>query len=118
MNSGNLYVPERGDLVWLSFDPRIGHEQSGKRPAIVISSVDYNRKVGLALFCPITSKKKKYPFEVEICAKKIDGVILSDQVKSLDWRERKAKFICKSEKTTMVQVIEKLKLLMEIENTD
>ncbi len=85
------YVPERGDLVWLHFDPQSGHEQSGRRPALVISPKGYNRKVGLALFCPITSRVKGYPFEVELPeGMKVAGAILADQVKSLDWRARKA----------------------------
>ena len=81
------YIPERGDIVWLDFNPQIGHEQMGKRPALVISPFDYNAKVGLAIFCPITSQKKGYPFEVNIKNKKIDGVVLSDQIKSLDWKK-------------------------------
>ena len=86
------YAPERGDLVWLRFDPRLGHEQSGRRPALVLSPKAYNRKVGLALFCPITSRIKGYPFEVELPAEgKTRGAILSDQLKSLDWKARGAK---------------------------
>ncbi|HEX9775667.1 MAG TPA: endoribonuclease MazF [Actinomycetota bacterium] len=85
------YAPERGDLVWLTFDAR-GHEQAGRRPALVISPRAYNRKVGLALCCPVTSKAKGYPFEVELrSAGAIAGVVLSDQVRSLDWRARRAK---------------------------
>jgi len=86
------YVPERGDIVWLEFDPQAGHEQAGIRPALVLSPKSYNQKVGLALFCPITSNIKGYPFEVILPEKlKVTGAILSDQVKSLDWRARKAK---------------------------
>ena len=87
------YVPERGDLVWLTFDPQAGHEQAGTRPALVISPASYNRKVGLALFCPVTSQIKGYPFEVSLPAGlEIHGAILSDQIKSLDWRVRRARF--------------------------
>jgi len=83
------YVPERGDIVWLNFDPQAGHEQAGKRPAVVLSPRAYNQKVGLALFCPITNQRKGYPFEVNIPeGLEIGGVILSDQIKSLDWRSR------------------------------
>ena len=93
------YIPSKGDIVWLSFNPQSGHEQSGHRPAIVISPKEYNEKVGLALFCPITSMVKDYPFEVRVKIKdKIDGAILSDQVKSLDWINRKADFIVKAPK--------------------
>lgn len=89
-----VYVPERGDLVWLQFNPGAGHEQAGRRPAIVVSHAEYNRRVGLALFCPITSNVKGYPFEVIIPeGLGVDGAILSDQVRSLDWRVRKAKRI-------------------------
>jgi mRNA interferase MazF len=87
------YVPDRGHLVWLTFDPQAGHEQAGTRPALVISPASYNRKVGLALFCPVTSQVKGYPFEVLLPAGlKIQGAILSDRIKSLDWRVRRARF--------------------------
>ena len=81
------YFPRRGDIVWLSFDPQSGHEQAGHRPALVLSPELYNRKTGLAVFCPVSSQEKGYPFEVKIPpGHKISGVILSDQVKSLDWK--------------------------------
>lgn len=86
------YVPDRGDLVWLQFNPRAGHEQAGRRPALVVSPKSYNRRVGLALFCPITSQVKGYPFEVLLPkGLAVEGAVLSDQLKSLDWRARKAK---------------------------
>ena len=90
------YVPDRGDIVWLQFDPRVGHEQAGRRPAFVVSPRAYNRKVGLAVFCPITSKMKGYPFEVPLPeGGKASGAVLSDQLKSLDWKARKAsRFDC------------------------
>jgi mRNA interferase MazF len=89
------YVPDRGDIVWLHFAPQVGHEQSGRRPALVLSPRTYNRKVGLALFCPITSNVKGYPFEVELPeGLKARGAILCDQIKSLDWRVRKAERLC------------------------
>jgi mRNA interferase MazF len=92
---GGSRVPELGDAVWIDFDPQAGHEQSGRRPAFVLSPRAYNGKVGLALFCPITSRAKGYPFEVEVpSGEAVVGVILSDQVKSLDWRSRRAEFIC------------------------
>ena len=87
----DTYIPKRGDIVWLNFSPQLGHEQAGLRPALVLSPIVYNQKSGMMLACPITSKIKQYPFEVRIKTKKIDGVILADQVKSLDWRERKPK---------------------------
>ncbi len=85
------YVPSRGDVVWLTFNPQSGHEQAGRRPAVVLSPRAYNAKVGLAIFCPVTSKVKGYPFEVALPEGfAVQGVILADQVKSLDWRARRA----------------------------
>lgn len=87
------YVPRRGDVVWLSFDPQAGHEQTGRRPAFVLSPESYNRKTGLFLACPITSKVKGYPFEVALPdGLAVNGVVLADQIKSLDWKVRKAEF--------------------------
>jgi mRNA interferase MazF len=106
------YIPERGDIVWLNFNPQSGHEQMGKRPAIVVSPKKYNSKTNLALFCPITSKIKNYPFEVIILEKEINGVILSDQIKSLDWKERNAEFIGKSSEEVLEEVINKVLLLI------
>ena len=89
------YLPERGEIVWLEFNPQAGHEQAGRRPALVISPGSYNRKVALALFCPVTSQVKGYPFEVVLPpGLEVQGAILSDQVKSLDWRVRRARRIC------------------------
>ncbi|MEI8095502.1 MAG: endoribonuclease MazF [Spirochaetales bacterium] len=107
------YVPDRGDVVWLDFDPQLGHEQAGKRPALVFSPIDYNRKIGLALFFPITSQVKGYPFEVRVQLGKIDGVILADQVKSLDWRARKVRLIEKASEEALAEVREKLEWLLE-----
>lgn len=88
------YVPARGDLVWLRFTPQAGHEQAGRRPALVISPGSYNRRVGLALCCPVTSQVKGYPFEVVLPqGLGVEGVILSDQLRSLDWRAREARRI-------------------------
>jgi len=87
------YVPKRGDLVWLTFDPQAGHEQAGRRLAFVLSPETYNRKTSLFLACPVTARVKGYPFEVALPAgSPVSGVILADQIKSLDWRERKAQF--------------------------
>lgn len=86
------YVPERGDVVWLNFTPQAGHDQGGHRPALVLSPASYNRKTGLMLCCPITGQVKGYPFEVAVEGDaSVSGVILTDQVKSLDWRARQAK---------------------------
>lgn len=107
------YVPERGDLIWLDFNPQAGHDQSGKRPALVLSPKDYNRRTSLLIACPVTSKVKGYPFEVTVTAKKIVGVILSDQVKSLDWRVRNAEFAEKASAAVIGETRKKLLLLLE-----
>jgi mRNA interferase MazF len=99
------YVPDRGDLVWLEFTPQAGSEQRGRRPALVLSPKTYNGKVGLALFCPVTSKIKGYPFEVQLPDKSaVSGVVLSDQLKSLDWRSRKVQFIERASSDVMKMV--------------
>ena len=110
------YVPDRGDIVWLSFNPQVGHEQAGHRPALVLSPRSYNLKVGLALMCPITNQTKGYPFEVQIPAQlSVQGVILSDQVKNLDWSARRAEFDCQLPKTTTDTVLKKLATLLSTE---
>jgi mRNA interferase MazF len=106
------YIPDRGDIVWLNFDPQTGHEQKGKRPALVISPKAYNEKVNLALFCPITRKEKSYPFEVKLKSEEIEGVVLSDQIKSLDWTKRDIDFIEKVADEELIEVINKLNVLI------
>ena len=88
---GGAYVPEAGDIVWLHFDSQAGHEQNGHRPALVLTPASYNAKTGLMVCCPMTTRAKGYPFEVRIVGD-IPGVLLADQVKSLDWSERQARF--------------------------
>ena len=107
------YVPQRGDVVWLEFNPQAGHEQSGHRPALVLSPRSYNEKVGLALFCPVTNTIKGYPFEVVLPkGLKVKGAVLSDQVKSLDWKSRKAKRICTLPQEITNEVLENISLLL------
>ncbi len=107
------YVPARGDVVWLQFSPQAGHEQTPRRPAVVVSPEVYNAKVGLALLCPITSQAKGYPFEVTIPSKlKVSGVVLADQLKSLDWRARKAARIAALPPSVMKEVLGKLLTLV------
>lgn len=99
--------------MWLCFHPQAGYEQAGRRPAVVLSPQQYNARVGLALFCPITSRAKGYPFEVAIPAGlPVGGVVLSDQVKSLDWRARRADFICALPRETVTEILEKLAVLL------
>jgi len=107
------YVPERGDVVWVSLDPQAGHEQAGRRPALVVSPRAYNGKAGLALLCPITSQVKGYPFEVALPAGlEVDGVVLADQVKSLDWRARRAERAGRLPAGAVTEVLEKLGTLL------
>ena len=106
------YIHERGDIVWLNFNPSSGHEQQGKRPAFVISPKEYNEKVGLGLFCPITSKIKHYPFEIKIENKKINGVVLADQIKSLDWKTRDIEYITKESPEKIEEVINTISVLI------
>ena len=117
------YIPNRGDIIWITFNPQAGHEhpesehsgrkQAGRRPAVVLSPATYNSKVGLAILCPITSQIKGYPFEVLIPdGLKISGAILSDQVKNLDWKVRQAELVCKLPPVTVDEVLQKLNTLL------
>ncbi|MCF8374567.1 MAG: endoribonuclease MazF [Bacteroidales bacterium] len=108
-----MYIPDKGDIVWISFNPQAGHEQAGRRPALVLSPGAYNEKVGLALLCPITSQSKGYPYEVAVPnGLKISGIVLSDQVKSLYWKTRQAEFVCKLPITSLNEVLQKLNTLL------
>src|SRR6266446_9872432 len=103
------YVPARGEAVWISLHPQAGHEQAGRRPAVVLSPAAYNGRVGLALLCPITGQVKGYPFEVALPeGLAVSGVALADQVKSLDWRARKASRICAVPEEVIAQVLRRL----------
>lgn len=110
---GDIYIPDIGDIVWLDFDPQAGREQAKRRPAICLSPKDYNEKSELAIFCPITSVSKGYPFEVEINIEKIKGVILADQVRSLDYKERKAQFIQQAPEDILEKVKDYICLLID-----
>ncbi|MBM3471232.1 MAG: mRNA-degrading endonuclease [Armatimonadetes bacterium] len=106
-------VPDRGDVVWVSMNPKTGREQAGRRLALVMSPGVYNGKVGLAILCPITSQVKGYPFEVQIPkGLPIQGVILSDQAKSLDWKAREAMWICTLPGETVQEALLKLAALL------
>ena len=112
MVTAQPYVPDRGDIVWLDFNPQAGHEQRGRRPALTISYKEYNGKIGLGLFCPITSKIKGYPFEVEGGGEKVSGCVLSDQIKSLDWTVRNIEYIDKIDEERLDDVITNVRILM------
>jgi mRNA interferase MazF len=110
------YVPERGDVVWLQSDPQGGHEQAGQRPALVLSPSAYNGRVGLALLCPITSQRKGYPFEVPLpTGLNVQGVVLADQVKSLDWRFRRAERVDGVPAAVLDEAVAKIRVLLDPE---
>jgi len=113
MVASQSYVPRRGDVVWVPFNPQAGHEQAGRRPAVILSPAAYNSKVGLAILCPITSQVKGYPFEVLLpSGLQVSGVILADQVKNLDWRAREAEFICALPAATVSDILQRIGLLL------
>ncbi len=107
------YIPDRGDIIWIDFNPQLGHEQRGRRPALTLSFKEYNQKIGMGIFCPITSKVKGYPFEVDITGKVINGCILSDQVKSLDWTKRNIEFIEKVNDDILNEVLNTLLVIIK-----
>jgi mRNA interferase MazF len=107
------YIPDAGDLVWLTFDPQAGHEQRGRRPALILSPRAYNSKARLAIACPITTHVKGYPFEVPLPpGGKISGVVLADHVKNLDWRARQVVFEAKAPADIVIDVRERLRVLL------
>jgi mRNA interferase MazF len=108
------YVPETGEVVWLEFDPQAGHEQAGHRPALVISPASYNSKTGLMVCCPMSTKIKGHPFEVVTQVDGVDSAVLSDQVKSLDWKVRRAKKKAVVNADVLLHVRAKMKALLQI----
>jgi mRNA interferase MazF len=113
MVTSGTYIPQRGDAIWITLNPQAGRERAGRRPAVVLSPESYNAKVGLVVLCPITNQIKGYPFEVILpVGLPVTGVILSDQVKSLDWRARKAELICALPSKTVSEALRKLGTLL------
>ena len=113
MVNPRAYVPQRGDAVWITLNPQAGHEQAGRRPAMILSPRSYNSKTRLAILCPVTSQVKGYPFEVLLPeGLPVTGAILSDQVKNLDWRARDTELICTLPEEVMYEVLEKLGTLL------
>ena len=113
MVNSRTYIPQCGDVVWITLNPQAGHEQAGRRPAVVLSPQNYNGKIGMAILCPITNHIKGYPFEVLIPAGlPVVGAILSDQVKSLDWRARNAELICSLPAEVISEALQKLSTLL------
>lgn len=110
------YAPNRGDYVWMDFHPQAGHEQAGRRPALVLSPKEYNVRAGLALVCPITSKEKGYSFEVKLPeGDAVAGVVLADQLRSLDWKIRRAEFVGTADSETVEETLMKLQTLLQID---
>jgi mRNA interferase MazF len=106
------YVPEAGDIVMMDFDPQVGREQAKRRPALVLTDQRYNRASGLAIVCPLTSKRKPYPFALPMAIDKVEGAVLVDQVKSMDWTGRNAKFKSKAEPALVNKVRQYLSVLL------
>lgn len=106
------YIPALGDIIWLNFDPQVGREQAGKRPALVLSPQSYNKLIGLAIVCPITKRVKGYPFEVQIQGQRISGAVLADHVKSVDWKGRRASLIEPASAEAVLNVTVKLHALL------
>ena len=117
MRNSTEYVPHRGDAIWINFNPQVDHEQAGRRPAVVLSPSAYNSKTSLAILCPITNQVKEYPFEVTVPARlDVTGVILADQVKSMDWRARNAALICPLPLETVDAILQRIGILLTREN--
>ena len=113
-----MYVPERGDLVWINFDPQAGHEQWGRRPALILSPTEYNEKSNLAVLCPITSKGKGHPFEVALPpGLAVIGFILANQIKNVDWRIRNTAYIGKASDDSIREVVRLVHLLLREPST-
>ena len=108
------YVPRAGDLIWVDFDPQAGREQTKRRPALVVTDQSYNRASGLAIVCPLTSRRKSYPFALPVVVDKIEGAVLVDQLKSMDWAARKAAFHSKADDALLTKVRAYLGVLLGI----
>jgi mRNA interferase MazF len=117
--SGNMaaYIPDRGDVIWINFDPQAGREQRGRRPAVVLSPRNYNKPSGLMLCCPVTSRAKGYPFEVILPdGAPVKGVVLVDQLRNMDWHSRQASLIGFLDGETVIEIMERLRPLVASEN--
>ncbi len=108
------YIPDMGDIVVLSFDPQSGHEQNGRRPALIVSNKVFNKYLGLAFACPITNTKRDFPFHVEVDSENLTGFIMVEQLKSIDYNSRKIKFIEKAKKETLEEVLSIIESILDI----
>ncbi|PSN16213.1 potassium-transporting ATPase subunit C [filamentous cyanobacterium CCT1] len=107
------YIPNRGDFIWLSFDPQAGHEQMGNRPALVVSQTGFNAKMGFVFVCPISNTQRRNPFYVPVPAgEAVTGVIMADQVRSLDYKARKARFIASCPDLLLQDVLRRIKPIL------
>jgi mRNA interferase MazF len=106
------YVPEAGDIVMMDFDPQVGREQAKRRPALILTDQRYNRASGLAIVCPLTSKRKPYPFALPVTLDQVEGAVLVDQLKSMDWSGRKAKFHSKADPALVAKVRQHVAVLL------
>ena len=112
---GGRYIPERGDLIWLTFDPQAGREQAGRRPALVLSPSLYNGRAGLAFVCPVTSRVKGYPFEVVLPGGlAVSGAILADHLRSADWVARRVEFAGKAPPAVLAETMNRLRPLLRL----
>lgn len=108
------YVPEAGDIIWIDFDPQVGHEQAKRRPALVVTERNYNRASGLAIVCPLTSRRKPYPFALPATVNKVEGAVLVDHLRSMDWAARKAAFHSKADPALLTKVRAYLGILLGV----
>jgi mRNA interferase MazF len=108
------YVPDAGDIVWLDFDPQAGREQARRRPALVLTDQTYNRASGLAIVCPLTSKRKSYPFSLPVVVDQVDGAVLVDHLKSVDWKARSVAFHSKAEAALLGKVRAYIAVLLRL----
>lgn len=108
------YVPEAGDIIFLNFDPQLGREQAKRRPALVLTEARYNRASGLAVVCPLTSKRKPYPFALPVTVDQVEGAVLVDQLKSMDWSARRAEFHSKAAPSLFKKVRQYIAVLLSI----
>jgi mRNA interferase MazF len=114
MDSHDTYIPDRGDLIWLYFQPTLGHEQSGRRPALVLSPSKYNGLTGLAVVCPVTSRTKGYPFEILLPEDaQVVGVVLADHIRNIDWASRGCTYIGRADNQIFQDVLDRLFALLE-----
>jgi mRNA interferase MazF len=111
---GASYIPDEGDIVWLNFTPQSGHEQAGRRPAVVLSPKAYNRRAGLIVCVPVTNQVKGYPFEVVLSGAGATGAALADQVKSLDWQARQAERKGTATMAELAEIRAKIKSLLQL----